>query len=356
MSRRPAGRVAILGAYRSAPGQRIRGAVRSVRAGPAGLELLDLRPQPNPSALAFHPTRAVVYAVSERAPGAVVAYEVSETDGRLRPTDAVATGDDGPCHCAVGPRGQLLLVAHYTGGSVAAIDLRADGGFAGPARTHRHTGSGPNPDRQRAAHPHAVVFVTDELVYVPDLGADRLVVYELDHATSRLQPLAGRSVACPAGAGPRQLAVHARVPVGYLLCELDGSLLILDLETPERPSISGAVATLPSEALSGPGGTSAAAVAVHPAGYLYCSTRGHDSITVFDLERPRKPVRRAVVSSGGARPRTLTIAPNGQRLYVCHPPSDGLDVFDLDPETGTLTPSTEGLLTPAPASLRFLSE
>jgi 6-phosphogluconolactonase (cycloisomerase 2 family) len=46
---------------------------------------------------------------------------------------------------------------------------------------------GPNPVRQNAPHPHeALVDPTDSFILVPDLGADLVRVFSIDHATSRL--------------------------------------------------------------------------------------------------------------------------------------------------------------------------
>ena len=65
-------------------------------------------------------------------------------------------------------------------------------------------GTGPNAERQEAAHPHHVHFAGDELL-VPDLGADR--TWRFQRGTGGKWEVRG-SVEYAPGSGPRHVLVH----------------------------------------------------------------------------------------------------------------------------------------------------
>lgn len=291
--------------------------------------------------------------MNERENGSAASYRVDE-DGSLARLDGTGTGDAGPCHVALDPRGEYAVVPHYSGGSVALLSVRADGGLDGPLCIREHEGSGPNADRQAASHPHSAWFVTDSLVYVPDLGTDRVVVYELNRDAERLRPLRDATVDCKPGAGPRHLAVHADESVGYLLNELDATLTVLDLADPRRPLIEGTHSTLPADA--DPNGAVAADVHVHPDGeYVFATNRGHDSIARFATqESPPNVIRTDVTSTGGKWPRNFAIHPDGERVFVCHQHTDDVVAFAFEADAGTLDRVSTATGIGAPACLGFV--
>jgi 6-phosphogluconolactonase len=340
--------VGVLGSYTGS-------ALRTVAVDGTTLTPLARTEQQRPSFVAVHPFEPIVVAVSERAAGQVVSYRVDQPTGALDRLGKTATGDAGPCHVTVGPRGEYVVVSHYTGGSVAVLPIEPDGSLAAPSDRRVHTGSGPRADRQASAHPHSATFVTDDLVYVPDLGADRVAVYELSRADGTLRPVPDGTLACRSGSGPRHLAVHPSDDVGYLLCELDATLSVLDLSDPCRPTVVETHATVPDGVDAAD--TIAADVRVHPSGsYVYASNRGHDSIATFACSRASSRIERvAVTPSGGRYPRALGVHPHGDRLFACHTRSDDVVSHRFDRHRGSLSRSTTTLSAPSPSCLRFVS-
>lgn len=314
----------------------------------------DVASEVNPSFLDVHPSEPFVVAVTEHDAGTAVSYRVNPTSGHLDRLDRTDTGDDGPCHVAIGPDGDYAVVSHYAGGSVALLYVCSDGTIEGPLDRHRHEGSGPRRDRQSSAHPHAAQFVTDSVIYVPDLGADRLVVYELDRAAECLRPVPDATVECRPGSGPRHLAVHPDQPIGYLVNELDATLSVLELDVARRPTLTETHSTLPDTVDAAD--TIAADVHVHPSGdHVFVSNRGHDSIATFECgPSPSQVTRTTVTKTTGRYPRNFAIHPSGDRLFVCHTRSDDVVPVDIDAQTGKLRPVGARTETGAPACLRFL--
>ena len=86
-------------------------------------------PTINPSFLVVHPNHRFVYAVNEVAnytgkkSGAVSAFAIDRASGKLTLLNQVASGGADPCYITVDKTGKYVLVANYTGGSIAAFPI-----------------------------------------------------------------------------------------------------------------------------------------------------------------------------------------------------------------------------------------
>lgn len=229
------------------------------------------------SALARHPALPVVYGVAGQQDGRILGWRVAQQASVMFDEPS---GGAGPCHLAVAPDGQMLIAVNYDSATLAAWQLRADGGLAGAPVVRQLDGCGPDPDRQANAHPHQVVFGPEHVIVV-DLGADLIRLFAPD---AQLTPLA--QVPTPPGSGPRHLVLLAdgRVAVA---AELSAEILLgrLDPHDPgwrRHPSghLTGTadcpgepeVRTYPSE------------IARHPTKPLvYLANRGRDTVATFDV-------------------------------------------------------------------------
>lgn len=134
-----------------------------------------------PSWLRWHPSRQdIIYCANEdRDAPACSAYRVCAR-GRLQLLNTVSTGAAGPTHFSVSPDGRFLAVANYGGGALTVIPTAEDGSLRPASATIMHTGSGPNPKRQREPHAHSASFsACGRFIFCCDLGIDQVVIYEL---------------------------------------------------------------------------------------------------------------------------------------------------------------------------------
>src|SRR5439155_9230056 len=112
----------------------------------------------NPSFLAIHPNGRVLYAVNEvekrngKATGAVSAFTIAGESGNLTRLNEQPSEGGAPCYVSVDRRGRVVLVANYVGGNVALLPIQRAGGLASATTVAQHQGSGPNAERQEAAH------------------------------------------------------------------------------------------------------------------------------------------------------------------------------------------------------------
>ncbi|WP_083737865.1 lactonase family protein [Amycolatopsis keratiniphila] len=304
----------IVGSYTAATdghGEGIGTFRRDARTGeltPAGSLALD-----SPSWLTPHPTLPVLYAVNETTEGAITAVAVAE-DGTLSVLNTLPTGGADPCHLSVTPDGRFLLCANYSGGSLAAFALGPDGVPTVRTALVQHEGSGPNTDRQEAAHVHmAVVDETGTLVSAVDLGTDEIRSYRLGEE-GELIPVSVSTL--PAGTGPRQLVRRPGTNQAYVVGELAASLVRVREEPPGTFTVESSVpATLE------PGGENLPAQLVLHDDRLFLSNRGPEKITEFAFDGV------AVADHGtGEWPRHFSIV--GEHVYVAAQSSDAIQAYE----------------------------
>lgn len=304
----------------------------------------------SPSFLDVHPNESSLYAVHEVSTGSASTLRIDE-DGAIRPANRVETGAGAPCHCSVHPSGEWLLVAHYTGGAVSVLPITDGGELGEPTDVVAHDGSSVDPERQNAPHPHSITpGPNGRFAYVPDLGTDEVVVYELADGGTLER---ASTVDVAPGAGPRHLDFHPSGEFAFLITELDSTVVTFrwDAETGGLEQVD-TVSTLPAD---WDDENYPADVHVHPSGrWVYGSNRGHDSIVVFDVDE-RTGELDAVdhESTRGEWPRHFTLDPSGEYLFAANQHSDSIVAFRVDGETGALTATGEELEIPEPVCTRF---
>lgn len=285
----------------------------------------------HPSFLTAHPGGGVLYGVSETAPsGGLIALRINPVDGSLVVIDHASSHGSAPCYVSVDASGRHLYVANYLSGNIAVYALADDGRFGELVGTEQHRGSGPSA-RQKGPHAHCVLpGPSGHCVYSVDLGTDRVSRYR-HHGGDGFTLV--DELALGAGAGPRHLAFHPKQAVGFVVGELDSTIVTLGVDPVDgRLTRLHATTTLPIDFA---GESIAAEVRVHPNGRsVYVSNRGHDSIAVFGfagMDQPLEPLGH--VPSGGATPRNFAVHPSGRALLVANQDSHSIVLFEIDPST-----------------------
>lgn len=314
----------------------------------------------NPSWVTVSHDGRFLYAVSEvgvadatgTPAGLVVAYAIG-ADGKLTELDRVSSGGADPCHLAIDRTGRTVVVANYTGGSVVAFRVAADGRL-GEGWKDQHAGKGANAERQEGPHAHFVEFVADDrLLLSCDLGNDRVYIYRREPRTGTLATHRPAFVGLEPGSGPRHLAVHPSHRYVYVLTELTSHVAAFAWNPTAGTLVQRqSIATVP---LGTPPTNSTAEIAVHPNGrFVYASNRGHDSIAVFSVDaRTGRLTLLANTPTGGSTPRNFAIDASGRWLLVANQKSDSIVTFAIDPTRGTLNPNGVTLAVPRPVCVAF---
>jgi 6-phosphogluconolactonase len=306
----------------------------------------------SPSFLAVHPMLPRLYAVSEIAEGRVTSFAI-EPDGSLRSMGAQSTRGAGPCHICVDPSGGAAVVANYGGGSSASYPVLPDGSLGPAASFIPHSGSGPDPGRQ--AGPHAHCAMTDPAghrVFLADLGADRIFIFQLDSGSGEMVPNDPAAVFTPSGGGPRHLSFHPKGKFAYANLELSSEISQLgyNAESGELRVLE-TLSTLPA-GFDKPNST--AETLVHPGGnFVYVSNRGHNTIAAFQIAGNGRLSPIGHYPTGGEVPRGFGITPDGRFLIVGNQKSGSLVVLRINGESGALEATGFSARAPSPVCVRF---
>ena len=313
-----------------------------------------------PSYLTTDGRNRFLYAVNEtnefegKPSGAVSAFSI-EKDGSLKFINKVPSFGASPCHVIVSANDKFVLVANYMGGNLVVFPVRPDGGLGQYVELKQDHGSGPNKDRQEAAHAHSVYLDSkNKFALSADLGIDRVMIYKFDEANGKLMPDAIPFYSAKPGAGPRHLAFHPDGKFVYIINELDCTITAAayDAKIGALKEIQ-TTTTLPS---GFSGENTCAEIAVSPNGkFLYGSNRGHDSIAVFKIDESTGMLTAVDrTPTQGKTPRNFGIDPSGNFLLAANQDSDTVVVFRIDTQTGKLKPTGQRLEAPRPVCVKFV--
>jgi 6-phosphogluconolactonase len=315
----------------------------------------------NPSFVAVSPNHRFLYAVNEvgnyqgEKSGAVSAFAIDRATGKLALLNEVASKGADPCYITVDKTGKYVLVANYTGGSIAAFPILEDGKLGAASAFIQHTGHGPDAKRQKGPHAHSIDTSPDNrFAIVDDLGLDETLVYKFDAAKGSLVLNDPPFVKADPGAGPRHFAFHPNGKFAYRINEMGNTVSAFSYDA------SGGVLqprqTVPALPKDFTGHNDDAEIEVHPSGkFLYASNRGHDSITVFAIDASTGKLSLIeYASTKGSNPRNFEIDPSGSLLFAANEKSDNIVVFRIDQRTGRLSATGKVLDISQPVCVRFV--
>ena len=310
----------------------------------------------NPSFVALDPSGDHLYAVSETSAfngsGGITAFSVNRSTGELTQINQQSTGGPGPCHLMVDSTDSMVIVTNYSGGSVSAHPIAADGSVGEQTTFIQHEGSSINKQRQEKAHAHSVnIDKTNKYAFVCDLGKDQVLTYAMDVENAKLS--LSSVVDEVAGEGPRHFTFHPTNQQVYVLNELGCSITLYDLGDDGSLSPIETVPTLPE---GWDGDNTTADIHTSPDGaYVYASNRGHDSLVIYSIDQSTGKM--SLVGhepSQGNTPRNFAITPDGKFLIVENQDSDNIVSFKRE-DDGTLTATGSQIKIPAAVCLQFLA-
>jgi len=294
---------------------------------------------PNPSFIAVSPDQHTLYAVNEIPDGNVSAFRIGP-EGKLALIDFVPSGGANPCDLALDRKGTVLLVANCSGGSVALLPIRKDGGLAEPTAVVQHHGSGVDPVRQKGPYAHGVAITPDgDFAAVADYGLDKIFVHPLDVQRQTLRE--GDSFAgVVLGGAVRHIAFTPNGKFLYAIDEFDSALTVFRYSHGALRKLETLSALLPAATVKRGGSE----ITVDPSGrYLYVSIRGEENkIAVFAIDRlTGHPSPIQFISSGGIMPRHFALSPDGSWLAVANQNSHSIVWMRRDAQSGKLASNAQ---------------
>jgi len=326
----------------------------------------------SPSCLVPNPAGNRLYSVNETdrvgddKQGTASAFAINRADGRLQLLNTVRSGGAGPTYVSVHPGGRHLLVANYSGGSVAVLPILADGrlgeasdvkvdaGTVGPTRaTHAPPGSFAVSGHDRT-HAHMIqADPSGRFVLHVDLGTDTILIWRFDDRRGTLAPNDPPSVSLPPGDGPRHFHFHPNGRWFYSIQEEGSTIALLDYDSASgRLTMRQTISTLPP-GFAGSNFCSEILVSLDGR-YVYVGNRLHDSIGIFSVASDGQLTYVREEWTRGDYPRSFSFDPTGQFFYCCNQRADVVTVFRVDRASGGLSFTDQYVAVGNPSSIVFV--
>ncbi len=310
----------------------------------------------NPSYLAIAPDGNFLYACTgSRIPngGGVSSFRFDKTTGQLTFVNKQDSGGDNPVYVSVHHSGKWVINANYTGASLSAFPIQADGSLAPAAQVISYADSTIINHRDDKSHIHSAVFSPlQDYAFFPDLGADKIRMFAFQPESKQpflLQP----AVPMTAGSGPRHIAFHPNRKFAYCIEEFGGAVTAFQYTQGKLDSIQRIFTHIPGQ----PQPYASADIHISPDGkFLYASNRGKENtIAVFRIH-PKTGLltSRGVESTYGKHPRNFIIDPTGHYVLVGNMESNTLVVLKRNFKTGFLSKTDVEVSVKAPACLKML--
>lgn len=298
------------------------------------VNLLHFTKQRSPSYLVISDDKKYLYAVEEMYANLnpkVYAYNI-EKDASLTPINSQNITGDYACHLAIIK--DRLVIANYVSGNSLSYPILADGSLAPSSQEIKHKGTGPNTERQEAAHAHMIYPFSDNSIYVVDLTLDTAKAYQFDEKNEEWLANSVSDIKIDSGSGARHMITDKNEDYAYILGELTGEIFVSNLQDSDKKIIQ-KISFIPKTHKGAVGG---AAIRMHPnRTFLYASNRGSDTITIFKIDKETKKLELVgYQSTEGKTPRDFNIDSTGNWLIAANQDSDTLVVFQINQQTGLL--------------------
>ena len=293
----------------------------------------------------------------------VSAYAIDKQNGYVTALNRQSCGGKNAVHLSIDPTGRWIVTANYSAGSIGVVPIEKDGTL-GPRSDLVNLRGEPGPNRveQASSHPHEAVFDPGgRFIAVCDKGLDRIFMFRLDAANGKLTPNDPPSIATRPGDGPRHIAFHPKMPLAYVINELDSCVTAYRFDA-QRGSLQ-PIQIVPSTPPNFTGSNRGAEIAVAPSGRaVYASNRGHDSIAIFAVDG-RSGILTSVgwTPTGAKSPRFFGLDPAARILYAANADegfstqqnTDMIVTFSVNQASGKLTPTGQVIKTNSPCTIVF---
>lgn len=328
----------------------------------ASTKIADSIEVPNPSYLTIAPGGNFVYSVSEvrdstkpSTGGNVYAFSFNKKTGKLSFINKAPSEGSNPCYISMDKKGKWVMVANYSSGGFSILPVGAKGQIGNSVQTINHTGSSVDVQRQASPHAHAAMLSDDnKMLYVMDLGIDKIMCYPFNTKTGRADEQRVDAVSSDAGAGPRHLAIHPNNKYAYLIQELTATVAVYSVKNNKLKEIQ----NISAHPLTYKGLAGSADIHVSPDGkFLYASNRGEsNTVAIFKINAATGKL--TIVGhqyTMGMKPRNFNFDPTGKYLLVANQDTNDIVIFKRDLNTGLLTDTGKRIAVPRPVCLKWVS-
>jgi 6-phosphogluconolactonase len=308
---------------------------------------------PNPSYFCISEKKKMIYVANEVMEfkgvrgGGVTTLKYDALTGSAEKINEISTPAGSPCFISLSPEEDFLLLANYTGGSVTVVRLDEMGIPLRITDTIFYEGIGGT-----VSHPHMISYnPAGDKVYLTDLGLDQIVIFDFEKVAGQLKQIPGGIVKLPEGAGPRHFVFNSDGTKMYVICELNSTITVFNVEANGILKPIQTVTTL-SEGFTAE--SFCADIHLGKSGeFLYGSNRGENTLVTFRIGYDGTLTLAGHTQSGGNWPRNFVIDPSGKYILAGNQRSGNISLFKIDKKTGMPEEKMMDFNIASPACLKF---
>jgi 6-phosphogluconolactonase len=308
---------------------------------------------PSPSFFCYSGKKKLFYTLNEVMDfngvfgGGLTTLKYDAKDGSFEKKNELLIPYGGPCYISMSPDSGFLFIANYPNGSVAVVKLDDNGIPATITDSLVYYRVAPRP-----SHAHMILNnPSGSKIYVTDLGLDRIMIYNFDRNSGKLNWAGADTVTVPTGSGPRHFTFNANGSKMYVINELGSKIMVFDVEENGGLKLLQTLSTFRPDFIEN---NYCAEIAIGKNGkFLYGSNRGENSIVTFSIGTDGLLTLAGHTSCGGDWPRSFVIDPSGKFLLVGNQKSDQVSVFKLNKNTGLPVEPAKQYSSKTPAYLKF---
>ncbi|GAB3049661.1 lactonase family protein [Virgibacillus ainsalahensis] len=303
----------------------------------------------SPTYLAISENGRYLYSVAQEDElGGVAAYEIQGAQGELRSINSELKEGKPPCH--VTTFNKELVTANYHEGTSELSRINEQGAVGAPSSVMQHEGDGPH-NRQEKPHVHYAGHTPDgKYVVTADLGTDELTTYQVEgDALVNVHTFRTK-----AGSGPRHITFHPNGKTAYLMTELSSEVIVLDYNAEQgRFTEKQTIRAIPENFKET---NDASAIHISSDGrFVYTGNRGHNSITVFQVDEQSDTLTLIDhTPTGGNWPRDFVLDPSESFIIASNQHTGNLVLFSRDKDSGRLTQLESEVEVPEVVCVKFL--
>lgn len=255
--------------------------------------------------------------------GYVIAYKIKEN--HLEFINSTISYGKGPCFSIVDTSRQILYIANYTDGSFVAFKLEKDGIIGKKLYYKKFT---------EISHVHHIQFSKDyKTIYIIDLGTDSIIEYSINYEQDKLDLTEVSKFQFPKKSEPRHMVIDQKDNI-YVVTETSCELYKLNHNSNNQLILLDKKSILPEKTIKEKNFTGCAIKILTEIQYIYVSVRGHNSISVFDINNDDIRLIQNISCEGNG-PRDISFDKNNKYLMCANQLSNNISIFNV--QNGRLT-------------------
>jgi 6-phosphogluconolactonase len=282
-----------------------------------------------PFTMAISPDRKFLYAGCRDTPQ-LASFQIDQNTGGLTQNGTIPV-EGWPVYIATDRKGKFVLSAYYQGAHVGVHPIGADGSVGDPPIEWLATATGAHAMQTDSTNSYAFV------PHIAGNGPNAIFQFKFDENTGHLTPNSPAKVEPEEFLGPRHFCFHPSLDVLYFSNEQDCSVTGYRLDTGNGTlSAFQTITTLPEGYTER---NTCSQIQVSASGrFLYAPNRGHDSIACFSIDIATGQLTGNGIVGSEARPNALCLGPQDRFLYSAGQESGRMASFNVNSDSGKLTP------------------